>query len=281
MSCRYCYASGGNYGDKESLMDIDIIDKVLGFFYTFYRNIDVIQLFGGEPTLNINAIKYVCGYVQKYNKHTLVSMVTNGTNINDELIDLVLKYHIYVTVSVDCGELHDYLRPFNSGEGSYETIKGNLNKLYHKTGQPGQVEVTYTKQHDIKGLSIQDLLESLNNDLDFEVFAHVAPVCTENETYRLDNPKRFFESIYDYYKSLGTDKQMHYSYIDRFLKPLKEREPSIRYCGAGVGTIAVDIHGNIYPCFYFINNKEFLIGNVVIDSYEKIEYNLKNVQKIS
>lgn len=279
MNCRYCYAGGGNYGDKEALMDIDILDKVLCFFYKFYKDIEVIQLFGGEPTLNIKAIEYTCKYIKENNKHTIVSMVTNGTNLNDRLIDLISKYNIYVTASIDCSELHNYLRPFNSGEETYELIICNLNKLYHKTGQPGQIEVTYTRQHDIKGISIQNLLESLNKDLDFEVFAHIAPVCTENADYKLNNPKRFFESIDDYYKYLGTDKQMHYSYIDRFLKPLKEHEPSIRYCGAGVGTIAVDIYGNIYPCFYFVNNNKFLIGNVVTDSYEKIQHNLTNTQK--
>lgn len=279
MNCRYCYAGGGNYGDKESIMDINVLDKVLAFFYTYYKQIEVIQLFGGEPTLNIHAIKYVCEYIQKSNKHTLISMVTNGTNINEELVDLISKYQIYVTVSIDCSELHDYLRPFNSGEGTYEIIKDNLNKLYHKTGQPGQIEITYTKQHDIKGISIQNMLESLNNDLDFDVFAHITPVCTENEIYKLDKPDRFFESIDDYYKYLNTDKKMHYSYIDRFLTPLNEHEPVLRYCGAGIGTIAVDIHGNIYPCFYFVNNKEFLIGNVVADSYETIQQNLKDTQK--
>lgn len=279
MNCRYCYAGGGAYGDKESLMNIDVLDKILTFFYRCYDNIEVIQLFGGEPTLNVEAMKYVCEYIQKNNKNTGISMVTNGTNLNEELMDLIDKYHIFVTVSIDCKELHDNLRPFNSGRGTYEIIKNNINELHRRTGQPGQVEITYTKQHDKNEISIQKLIESINCDLDFEISAHIAPVCTQNEDFRLDTPDRFFESIEDYYKCLGTNRQMHYSYIDRFLKPIKERKVNTRYCGAGIGTIAVDGQGNVYPCFYFVNNDEFVVGNILEDTYEVLKHKLEGTKK--
>ncbi|MCM1160874.1 MAG: radical SAM protein [Roseburia sp.] len=278
MKCKYCYAGGGTYGDKESFMNTSILEKILEFFYKCYENIEIIQLFGGEPTLNMEVINHVCRYVKHNKKSTAITMVTNGTNLTDELIECIFENQIYVTVSIDCKELHDNLRPFNSGKGTYEIIKNNINKLYLKTGQPNQVEITYTKMHDQQGISIHRLIESLKKDLVFDISAHVTPVCTKDPNYKLDTPERFFESINDYYKYIGSENQIHYSYVDRFLEPLSKHSKSKIICGGGIGTIAVDGKGNIYPCFYFVNNPEFIIGNVIIDNYEQLKQNIRNMQ---
>ncbi len=46
------------------------------------------------------------------------------------------------------------------------------------------------------------------------------------------------------------------------------------FCGGGIGTVAVDGKGNVYPCFYFVNNPEFIIGNVVYNSYNELKDNI-------
>lgn len=279
MNCGYCYANGGTYGGTDSMMGLDILEKTLDLFYKKYELIEIIQLFGGEPTLNVKAIEYTCKYIKKNNKSTNVSMVTNGSTLTDELIEIIKEYGIYVTISIDCSEMHDILRPFNSGSGTYNTVKNNLLKLYREVGQPGQVEITYTKMHDDNGISIIELYKSLKKDLGIEIAAHIAPVCSNEVIYKLETPDRFVESINDYFSNLDTENKMHYSFVDRFLEPLKRREISDNYCGGGINTIAVAVNGNIYPCFYFIDNDDFLIGNVADENNKLLKEKLDYVRK--
>lgn len=271
MQCKYCYANGGTYGSDERLMSIEILEKTLNLFYNKFDVIESIQLFGGEPALNIEAIDYTCNYVKQHNKSTSIGMVTNGTALTDDLIEIIVKNNITVTVSIDCIELHDSLRPFNSGKGTYEIIKNNIKKLRESVGEPRQFEVTYTKMHDNKDISISKLLESLKKDLGEDVAAHVAPVCTNNPTYELDNPERFVDSVNDYFKYIGTEKEMHYSFVDRFLNVFKDRQIQNTYCGGGIGTLAVAANGDLYPCFYFVDNNEFIIGNVKKNSSDELD----------
>lgn len=59
LRCKYCYASGGNYKMKRSLMTTDTAKQ----FYDFAYIISLILkncLFGGEPCLNLNVMEYVC-----------------------------------------------------------------------------------------------------------------------------------------------------------------------------------------------------------------------------
>lgn len=279
MQCKYCYANGGSYGSKETIMSIETLKKILDSFYDKYDNIETIQLFGGEPTLNIPAIRFTCDYVRKHEKKTEVCMVTNGSNITEELFQLIKENNINLTISIDCEELHNELRPYNSGDGTYDIIKENIRKLYKAVGQPSQIEVTYTKQHDERDISIQKMLSSLKKDIGIDIAAHVAAVCTHNPLYKLDTPKRFEESINDYFKNLGTDKQIHYSFVDRFLSVLKDRQVSNVYCGGGIGTLAVACNGDVYPCFYFTDNEDFRIGNIITDTPNDLDRQILRIRK--
>lgn len=265
LGCRYCYANGGVYSSKDSLMSMDILEKTLDTFYNIYRGIGTIQLFGGEPTLNLAAIKYLCEYIKTRNHQTGIGIVTNGTIMTDELINMIKDYKIYVTVSLDHYSIHNKLRPFKNQNGSYDIIIKNLKKLKVITGQPNQVEVTYTKLHEKLDISISDIILKLKDEVGV-MSVHVAPVCTDISTYRLDDINSFLQSVDEYFNKLHTSEEFRYSYVDRFLHPLRDKEPNHHFCSAGYGTLSVASDGTLYPCFFFIDKSEYKIGNVMEDT---------------
>src|SRR6266566_5370594 len=82
--CSYCYADHGQYHAPSSLMQPDtavaIVTKCLGL----YDNIRLIQFFGGEPLLNIEAIEAVCQYLNsRGDAIPRFVATTNGTLLND------------------------------------------------------------------------------------------------------------------------------------------------------------------------------------------------------
>ena len=121
MGCKYCYANKGVYNSSQNLMSNEMAEVVLEKFYKIFNTIETIQLFGGEPCLNIPAIKTVCEYVERNNKTTEIGMVTNGTILTDELLQLIVKYNILVTISLDHENIHDILRPYNNSNNGTHT----------------------------------------------------------------------------------------------------------------------------------------------------------------
>lgn len=97
----------------------------------------MIQIFGGEPLLNMPAIKYICEYVRAFNEKSIyktkISIVTNGTLIDDDFINSVNEYKIDVTVSCDGDiRINDMMRPFSDGKGSSQIVLANAKKLVNQ-----------------------------------------------------------------------------------------------------------------------------------------------------
>lgn len=268
MGCKYCYANEGVYCSSQNLMDCQMAELILDKFYSVFDTIETIQLFGGEPCLNIPVIKLVCEYIKRNVKNTAIGMVTNGTILTDELLELIKKYNILVTVSLDHENIHDLLRPYkNNLTGTYEKIISNIKKMQTKTKQPQQIEATYTKLHETMGISVTDVLESIQQHVG-NVPVHIVPVCTEQEEYQITDTKKFVDSISDYFEKIKNGKPViKHSYVDRFISPFFEQCPSSRFCSAGEGTLSVSTTGKIYSCFYFTDQKDDEIANIE----EKVE----------
>lgn len=82
-------------------MDAKTLERALDYFSSRYQEIAVIQLFGGEPTLNIPAIEQTCRYFQKKKQNPKIGFVAHGVFVNDAPLSLVKQYDLNVTVGID------------------------------------------------------------------------------------------------------------------------------------------------------------------------------------
>lgn len=130
--CVYCY---------ESDLQMDFTD--------FYNSDDIVRFisekmcennikdlrvvfYGGEPLLNKNAITDISSKLKYiYDDRYKFSIVTNGTLINSPDIDKWVKMGLLkVKITLDgAAPCHDGRRPFKNGEGTYNLIVQNLEKL--------------------------------------------------------------------------------------------------------------------------------------------------------
>lgn len=259
LNCRYCYAGGGSYSSTNSLMSMHTLKKVLDTFFGLYQYIEMIQLFGGEPSLNLDAIEYVGNYIKLHNYKTQLSIVTNGTIMNERLLGLINNFNIKVTISIDSYKIHNQMRPFKNGQDSYEKIKANVHTLINNSNQLAQFEITYTRQHEIQNITILDIIREIEDEFG-DIPVHIAPVCTNDVKYQLVNAASYSNSIHDIF----TNKKENYKFamLQSLLLSLKYKQKMKRICGAGAGTLAVSSIGDIYPCFYFIGNKNLKIINI-------------------
>ena len=90
------------------------------------RNLEV-DFFGGEPLMNFDVVKEIVAYgrdlEKTHDKKFRFTLTTNGVLLNDEVMEFANKEMGNVVLSIDGRkEVHDHMRPFRNGKGSYDMI---------------------------------------------------------------------------------------------------------------------------------------------------------------
>ena len=129
LRCRYCFADEGEYHGRRALMSYEVGKKALDFLIEnsgSRKNLEV-DFFGGEPLMNWQVVKDLVAYGRKREKETgknfRFTLTTNGVLLNDEVMEFADKEFGNVVLSIDGRkEIHDKMRPFPGGKGSYDLI---------------------------------------------------------------------------------------------------------------------------------------------------------------
>lgn len=295
LRCKYCFASTGNYNGARDLMTQEMADKTLEWFLKQAKESKILNLnlFGGEPLTNIPLVKYIverCKVLEKeFDKKIYLNISTNGTILDDELLQLIKENDIGLQISIDGDkEIHDANRPAANGKSSYDMLEKNVKTLIGAVDNAGLIpRATIAK-------GITDLPRVVNhmlNDLHFKCVAFTPALGSHEETsYCKEDLNEYFnkydEIVETFLEKLRNGEEYNvYPFVtevDAVSKGIKR----IYGCGSGLGFASVDIKGNIYPCMRFIGNEEYIIGTVETGFNEKREmffnrtvYNRKNCKK--
>ena len=152
LACKYCFAEEGEYHGRRALMDYETGKQALDFLIAnsgSRRNLEV-DFFGGEPLLNFDVVKQLVAYGREqeklHDKHFRFTLTTNGVLLNDDIMEFANKEMDNVVLSIDGRkEVHDRMRPFRKGAGSYDLIVPKFQKLAESRNQDRYyVRGTYT-----------------------------------------------------------------------------------------------------------------------------------------
>ena len=89
LRCGYCFADSGAYGGGRSLMSLEVAKKAIDFLMeaSRHRTHVEVDLFGGEPLLNLDVCKAVVEYGHQraaaLGKVLKVTLTTNGVLLDD------------------------------------------------------------------------------------------------------------------------------------------------------------------------------------------------------
>ena len=136
LNCSYCFASQGKYHGQRALMSLETGKRALDFLIENSgdrTNLEV-DFFGGEPLMNWQVVKDLVAYgrslEEPHNKKFRFTLTTNGVLLNDEIMEFLNKEMSNVVLSIDGRkEVHDRMRPFRGGQGSYDLIVPKFQKL--------------------------------------------------------------------------------------------------------------------------------------------------------
>lgn len=271
LACRYCFAEEGEYHGRRAMMSYEVGKKALDFLVANSgkrRNLEV-DFFGGEPLMNWQVVKDLVAYGRSLeepnNKKFRFTLTTNGVLLNDEIMEFANREMSNVVLSIDGRkEVHDHMRPFRKGQGSYDLIVPKYQKLADSRNQTDYyVRGTFTRNNlDFS----KDVLHMA--DLGFKQISVEPVVAAEEESYSIreeDLPK-----IFEEYDALAkemveryhTEKDFNFFHfmIDLTGGPCVAKRLS--GCGSGTEYLAVTPWGDFYPCHQFVGNEKFLMGNV-------------------
>lgn len=271
LACRYCFAEEGEYHGRRELMSFEVGKAALDFLIANSgnrRNLEV-DFFGGEPLMNFDVVKQLVAYGREqekiHNKNFRFTLTTNGVLLNDDIMEFANKEMGNVVLSIDGRkEVHDYMRPFRKGAGSYDLIVPKFQKFANSRNQE-RYYVRGTFTHNNLDFS-EDVLHLA--DLGFKQISVEPVVAQPTESYALkeeDLPQLFEEydklavEMIKRHKE-GKDFNFFHFMIDLEGGPCVAKRLS--GCGSGTEYLAVTPWGDFYPCHQFVGNEKFLMGNV-------------------
>lgn len=271
LACRYCFAEEGEYHGRRALMSFEVGKKALDFLIAnsgSRKNLEV-DFFGGEPLMNWQVVKDLVAYGREqekiHNKNFRFTLTTNGVLVDDEVMEFCNREMGNVVMSIDGRkEIHDYMRPFRKGAGSYDLIVPKFQKWAESRNQDKYYARGTFTHHNLD--FSKDVLHLA--DLGFKQISVEPVVAPADADYALqpeDLPKIFEE--YDNLakemvkrKKEGNGFNFFHFMIDLTGGPCVYKRLS--GCGSGTEYLAVTPWGDLYPCHQFVGEENFLLGNV-------------------
>ena len=292
MRCKYCPYNGGfffgrrrNVSDMRSETALKGIDYIYSIIKDRFNKDIAIAFYGGEPLLRFDLVRQIVRYTkEKFNNWKLrFSITTNGTLLNQEVIDFFIFHNFSVTISIDGPvENHDAKRIYSNGMGSFEKVWSAIEEIK-------KTDPLYFKEKIIFSVVYSNDL-SLGNAFNFflnngEVNTnnlHFSPVDARKsdyyERYPVEHPqfKKDLKNIKNKIRrKLEANKELDTA-IEKELNPLNLKELFIKEYSTLAGAcifssrLFLDINGQFHICEKI--NNQFPIGDVCDGfNYEKIQ----------
>jgi len=276
LSCQYCYEFGEDKvatpEGKPKFMDLETAKASVDFLLANSgdRRAVHITFFGGETLMNFPLLKQVVNYATEkaaaQGRAIDFSLTTNATLLTPQIIEFLSENHIGVTVSMDGPpDLHDKLRVFANGRGSYDIIEPRVRALIanHKT-RPITARVTMTS-----GVTdVKRIYQHLKHELGFHEVGF-APVTTSPDRLYAINDRGMdgvleqFHALADEYLEFALRGEMHgFSNVSDTLSELYQGVNKSHPCGAGLGLMGVGPSGDIAPCHRFVDSDQHALGHI-------------------
>lgn len=127
FNCSYCYAANAH---KRKNIELSVAAKAIDFFFTNMGTGEVsLQILGGgEPFTEWNLLRNIARMAREaetaHSRKLIMSVATNGSIINDEIINDIIDLDLRLSFSFDV--LEDIQ---NIQRASYKVVSDNLHKL--------------------------------------------------------------------------------------------------------------------------------------------------------
>lgn len=273
MACKYCYGGESGRYNQRGLMSEEMAERCFRFILAYGENrtFQKIVFFGGEPLLNMQAIRHVVLTWEEIKhlypgREVYFTLTTNGSLLTPEIVEFFRDYKVGISFSLDGPkEIHDANRVMVGGAPSFEKVMNAID-LMRKYKMPISIRSTVTK--DIDYDKFYEFFEHQNFDV------HTIAVVD----YPVLQPERGYQFDLDTYDAfLKRHREIVCKGCEEILQgrgdSFKAKQMSVSFhkpgtsdypflCGAGNWFFSFGLDGYIYPCNRVVGQEKFRIGDI-------------------
>ncbi len=281
LKCRYCYAEYGNYGRSDAIMTKETIDKIIEFLKNKHiKNIGIISFFGGEPLINYNLIKYsILKFEQNFQAIHNYEITTNSIFLNKNQLNFFSNYNVNIVLSLDGPkDITDYLR----GYGVYDKVMEAFEMIMEMNYTKFEFSATYTNTHLKYGYSYEDI-DNFFKKMCVKYNISKVLIDEDSEFYISDilTVPQFRNIIIDDINSIYNNKNKVLNpYLYRMLTSIFLDVRSYNFCDDLNENVSLsfDYNGDVYNCFRFWGDADYVIGVPNNLKYKNDKNNFKSCQ---
>lgn len=249
LHCIGCYSLDNKRNNSEDL-SLKNIKKIITILKE--NNINKLMISGGEPFSREDLNE-----ILKFAKHNVaiekVIMATNGTMINDTILNQIKPYIDMILVSIY--GFNEKFDSFIRDKGIFPTVINSIKLI-----KSNKIPVSILPTLHSKNIQYIDKYMSLSKKLNVPIqFSILTCDCNNKELVNyLPKVKQLKALLTDNIKS------------DIMKSPMDDLHLTFgKYCGAGNLMISIDSNGDVYPC-HMLHRQEMLMGNILYDDFNKI-----------
>jgi uncharacterized protein len=271
LKCSYCFAkSYMEIHSENRVMSPTTACAAIEQVFKSIPHVSEILFFGGEPLIGFPTIKASVEASEEYCRAhqarlPAFSITTNGTLIDQEVIDFFQRHNFSVTISLDGPpHINDKQRRFPSGKATFSLVKNKIDLLRSAGLQIG-IEAVFTENHRSYKETIESTYEFLLDcgarDICLTPAIGGPPDESLDRSLLADLEQSYTASTERIMDSWLTDSPIRMPYWFDILNTIISRSGKTHFCGAGYKGITVDCSGRVFPC-YTLMNESLCMGSV-------------------
>jgi len=272
LGCTYCYAQQGEFGGAAKNMTRETADQAVDLLVSGAEPGARLNLafLGGEPLANRPVLQAVtrraAGLAQARGVTLNFSITTNGTLLTEADAAFFEEFGFAVTVSLDGpAEVHDALRPYKSGRGSFDRVMTNVRPML---AWQRRMQVTARITVTPRNLALRETLDLFLDEgfhsVGFSPLLRSPNGSDEMQAATLEvmlgemiDCGREFER-----RSLAGERYAFANMVNA-MKEIERGTHRPYPCGAGAGYLGVSADGDLAACHRFVGDEEGAMGSLV------------------
>ena len=283
LGCSYCYARQGEFGGPAKNMPLEVAERAVELLMAETEPGARLNLafLGGEPLVNRPVLRAATARAAELagrrGLEITFSITTNGTLVTDEDARFFEDHGFAVTVSVDGPrEVHDALRPFRGGRGSFDSVMRNVRPLL---ARQRRMQVSARVTVTPRNLALRDTLDELIaagfHSVGFSPMLS-APGGTD-EMQAADLELMLGEMIdcgREFERRSRAGERYPFANMVNAMREIARGTHRPYPCGAGAGYLGVSADGELSACHRFVGDAEGAMGSLAdgIDRARQAEW---------
>ena len=268
LACKYCFVDEGKFSYEDERVQklspylaqrlITVLPEALPWVKEF-----CIHFYGGEPLLNLEAMRVAVEAAREYDGLYTFAITTNGTVISDEVFSLLREGKFSVVLSIDGpAHVHDSMRRTAHNEPTHALVMEFLKNLQKPPRVPVRGSSVIRRGWTLR--EAEAYLHFLNVDL---IKAQIVRLPSDHPLMLNDGERQqYIDHLSEIADSVITGLHQGKAPRDdrfnmRVLQMLK-RTRRTTYCGAAKWSFGMAADGTVLPCVLLAGEPGTDLGNI-------------------